>query len=377
MPVERLAEILVVEDNASEREPLCEILRKEGFRVVGCGSEAEAFQQIRQRAFGVAIVDLGIPGLNGNQFLDRVRNMDNQVQVLLYSDAAWFDSAEKMIPLGAFASLEKQNNPSELLRHVHWACRERAKRYAIDMKDAVRRQTEQLTRSTRELEDFASITAHDLRSPLLTISGYCQMLREECGDQLSTAGQQYIEQIVQGAARMNRLIEDLLHYSRISRSEERLQPVNLEEVLAEVVANLDAAIRQSGARIDIQSMPTVSGVRTQLVHIFQNLIQNAIKFRREAPPVVLVRATAEGDNWQFSVEDNGIGIEPEQFERIFQIFTQIRRKEYPGTGIGLAVCKRIVELHGGRIWITSQIEKGTTVFFTIPGRHLHLPQHVV
>ena len=188
-PAPRFAEILVVEDTETERHLLCDILQTEGFHAIGCESGKEALRQVRQRRFGVAIVDLRLPDISGTELLEKIRDLDDQVQVIIYTGAASFDSVKEAINLGAFAYVEKLSAPAELLRHVHRALRERVHRYATDLESAVRHRTEQLARSNRELEKFASIVAHDLRSPLLTISGYCQILQEEYKARLDpTAG---------------------------------------------------------------------------------------------------------------------------------------------------------------------------------------------
>jgi light-regulated signal transduction histidine kinase (bacteriophytochrome) len=167
---------------------------------------------------------------------------------------------------------------------------------------------------------------------------------------------------------MSDLISDLLDYSRVGRTSEPLQPVDVQHVVGEALENLDAAVRESGARVHVGPLPTVAGVRTQLLQLFQNLLANAVKFHSAGPPVVDVRSTQQDGCWQFAVEDNGIGIEPQHFDRIFQVFHRLHGREYPGTGIGLALCKKIVELHGGRIWLTSEVGRGTTFFFTLASK---------
>ena len=367
MPTERFSQVLVVEDNQAELRLLCDTLRDEGFQVIGCCSAGEALEHVQQRDFGVAVVDLRLPDLSGTQLLERIRSFDDQIRVIIYTGAGSYDSIKEALNLGAFAYLEKLSHPSELVRHVRRACLERVDRYALHLERAVAARTEELARSNQELETFASVVAHDLRSPLLTISGYCQLLQEELGDRLDGVTLDYCNQITSGAARMNRLIEDLLEYSRAARSRQPLQQVDMESVLVQAKANLEASIREYGARIESGPLPTVIGDQTQLVQLFQNLIGNAIKFRREEAPRVRLMALPDGVGWRFSVEDNGIGIEREYFDQIFQTFQRLHGHRYPGTGIGLAVCKKIVERHGGQIWLDSVVGQGTTFYVTIPG----------
>jgi light-regulated signal transduction histidine kinase (bacteriophytochrome) len=231
-------------------------------------------------------------------------------------------------------------------------------------------QIEQLARSNRELENFAAVVAHDLRSPLLTISGYCQLLQEECGDKLNEPAGDYLSQIIAGAARMNRLIEDLLEYSRAARAKQLFQRIEVASVVAQAIANLDAAIREHETRFEIGAMPAIVADSVQLTQVFQNLFDNAIKFHGESPSIIRVEAVHEQKVWRFSVADNGIGISREHFHRIFQTFQRLHGREYQGTGIGLAVCKKIVERHGGQIWLDSAVGQGSMFYFTIADRDL-------
>jgi light-regulated signal transduction histidine kinase (bacteriophytochrome) len=363
--MDRFPNVLVVEDNPAELRLLCEILERENLHVIGCGSAAEALEHVQQRDFGVAVVDYRLPDLGGTQLLERIRDVDEQIRVIVYTGCGSYDSVKEALNLGAFAYLEKLSDPSELLRHVHRACLERVDRYASHLEQAVTIRTEELARSNRELEEFAAVVAHDLRSPLLTISGYCQLLSEEYGSRLDANAHNYLGQIVAGAARMNRLIEDILDYSRAGRSIKPLQTVDMQSVQTQATANLEGSIREHEARIEVGPMPTILGDQTQLVQLLQNLIDNGIKFRRDETPRVCVTAARIAGGWQFAVEDNGVGIAEEYFEQIFGTFRRLHGREYPGTGIGLAICKKIVERHRGRIWLASTVGQGTTFYFTI------------
>jgi two-component system, sensor histidine kinase and response regulator len=366
VPTERFSQVLVVEDNEAELRVICRILQEEGFHVIGCSSAMLAIEHVHQRDFGVAVVDLRLPDLSGTQLLERIRRFDAQVRVIIYTVTATYDSIKEALHLGAFAYVEKLGDRTELLRQVHRACLERVDRYALDLEQAVVARTKELARSNRELEDFAAVVAHDLRSPLLTISGYCQVLQEECGDQLDATADGYLNQVIAGAARMHRLIEDLLEYSRTGQSQQPLETVDMESIVVQARANIEALVRQHEAQIDVQPMPIVRGDQTQLVQLFQNLLGNAIKFRRDESPKVRVWASSHDGCWQFAVEDNGIGIAHDQFDIIFQAFRRVHGGEYPGTGIGLAICKKIVDRHGGRIWLESVAGQGTTFYVTLP-----------
>lgn len=225
----------------------------------------------------------------------------------------------------------------------------------------------ELNRSNRELEQFAYVASHDLQEPLRMVSSYTQLLAERYGDQLDEKATKYIHYAVDGAVRMQRLINDLLLYSRVNTRGKPFESVDSHALLGEAVRNLSAVIDESGAVIIVDELPTVKADPGQLVMLFQNLLSNALKYRREGIPRVQVTARDAGSDWVFSVRDNGIGLDPQYAERIFVIFQRLHtRAEYPGTGIGLAVCKRIVERHGGRIWVDSELGKGAMFFFSLP-----------
>lgn len=235
------------------------------------------------------------------------------------------------------------------------------------VEQVLRRTTKELARSNQDLEQFAYVASHDLQEPLRMVTGYLQLIDRRYKDKLDKDAQEFIEFAVDGAVRMSRLITDLLDYSRVNTRGKPPEPVPLEDVLKRTLENLRAAIRDSEAEISHDPLPTVQGDTLQLVQLFQNLVANAIKFRSPDRPLrVFIGAKKEDDRWVISVKDNGIGIEQQYAEKIFLIFQRLHsRGEYPGTGIGLAICKRIVERHGGRLWVESQLGQGSTFFFTI------------
>ena len=230
------------------------------------------------------------------------------------------------------------------------------------------RRTDELARSNADLEQFAYVASHDLSEPLRKVANFCQLLERQYGDQLDDKARQYIGFAVDGAKRMQVLINDLLAFSRVGRTTERFVEVELDEILARALGNLDSAITAAGATVTAQPLPVVHGDPTLLAALLQNLIGNAIKYRRDDPPVVLVEADRDGDGaWAISVSDNGVGIDGQYAERIFAIFQRLHlRDEYEGTGIGLALCRKIVEFHGGRIWLAEPAGPGARFTFTIP-----------
>jgi len=233
---------------------------------------------------------------------------------------------------------------------------------------ALREAHEELKRSNSELEQFAYVASHDLQEPLRMVSSYTQLLMRRYGDKLDGDAREFTAFIVDGATRMKQLIEDLLAYSRVGTRDRNFKPAEAESSLRRALTNLRAAIQDSGATVTQDKLPTIPCDEVQLAQLFQNLIGNALKFRKpDAAPAVHVGAADQGAEWEFTVRDNGIGIEPQYFERIFMVFQRLHDKgEYPGTGIGLAIVKKVVERHGGRIWVQSQPGAGTTFHFTMP-----------
>jgi hypothetical protein len=226
---------------------------------------------------------------------------------------------------------------------------------------------DELARSNKELEQFAYVASHDLQEPLRMVSSFTQLLEQRYRDKLDDDAREFINYAVDGARRMQRLINDLLEFSRVSTRGRRLEAVDANVVLGTVRANLSAAIEEAGALVTNEELPTVIADPTQLGQLLQNLIGNAIKFHGDESPRVHVVACERPGEWIFAVKDNGIGIDPEYFDRIFVIFQRLQvTADYPGTGIGLAVCKRIVERHGGRIWVESEPGHGAIFSFAIP-----------
>lgn len=231
---------------------------------------------------------------------------------------------------------------------------------------ALLKSNQELARSNAELEQFAYVASHDLQAPLATIASFAQLLEKRYQDRLDSQANKFIGNIVQGCTRMQTLIDDLLEYSRVGRSQKPFQPIDCNQVLEQAIANLQAVIGETKAVINYSELPVVTGDISQLIQLFQNLLGNAIKYRKAASPVVRITVCKHENKWLFSVSDNGIGIAEQHQERIFQIFKRLHtQREYSGTGIGLAICQKIVERHGGSIWVESEPGQGSIFHFTI------------
>jgi signal transduction histidine kinase len=275
---------------------------------------------------------------------------------------------------GAFDRRIAVRGPTDL-RAVGAAVEDMRGRLADELADARRReavlaeQTEELRRSNSELEQFAYVASHDLQEPLRKVASFCQLLEKRYGDELDDRAKQYIDFAVDGAKRMQVLINDLLTFSRVGRVHDASRTVDLNQILDRALGNLALAVEESGAVVVRgDPLPEVTGDPTNLTMLLQNLIGNAVKFRRpDVPCRITFGCVGDGDEWHLTVEDNGIGVAPEFAEKVFIIFQRLHaRDEYEGTGIGLALCRKIVEFYGGRIWLESVPTGGTRIHFTLP-----------
>ena len=225
---------------------------------------------------------------------------------------------------------------------------------------------EELARSNEDLERFAAVASHDLQEPLRMVASYTELLAREYGDELDDEARELIDYAVDGARRMRDLINDLLSYSRLRTRAEQHVPVDLDDAVADALRDLRMAIDDVGAVVEVGDLPTVRGEPSQLRLLFQNLIGNAIKYRGDERPRITVQAEPDGDGWKLEVADNGIGVPAERREEIFEPFRRLHsRSAYPGTGVGLAICRTIVERHHGRIWVEDNQPSGTVFTFTL------------
>lgn len=225
---------------------------------------------------------------------------------------------------------------------------------------------ERLQHARDEMEHFVHVAAHDLQEPLRTVVNFAELLESRGGHQLGGEGREFLGYIVSGVTRMQRMLKDLLAFSQVDRQEARAVSVDCEHALSTAQENLKASLAENAAIVSHDALPTIVADPTHVEILFQNLIGNAVRFRGTAPPRVHVSARLETGQWVFSVRDNGIGIEPKHFDMIFRMFQRLHSDRYPGSGIGLTICKRIVERRGGRMWLESQPGRGTTFYFTVP-----------
>ena len=371
-----LLDIMMPEMNGYE---VCQHLKLEAktreIPVIFISAKDEVFDKVN--AFAVGGVDYISKPFQFEEVLARIeshlslRNLQKQLKeqnVLLQEEITSRLAVEKTLQeknlilqqeISTRRAVEKALQEQNLVLQQEISNRQRAE-------SALLKSNQELARSNAELEQFAYVASHDLQAPLATIASYAQLLEKRYKDQLDSKASKFIGNIVQGCTRMQTLIDDLLEYSRVGRSRKPFQLTDCNHAVQQALANLQGAIRETQAVVTYSELPAVMGDISQLVQLFQNLVGNSIKYRHDAPPVVHITACKQEKDWLFSVSDNGIGIATQHQARIFQIFQRLHtQKEYSGTGIGLAICQKIVERHGGYIWVESKPGQGSTFYFTL------------
>ena len=359
--------VLHVEDNELDAELVATALRKGGFSVSAAvvQTEAEFEQQLRLYRPDVVIADYNLPQWKGMEALEVLRREGLDTPLILVSGALGDITAVECIKRGATDYVLK-DGLARLPEAVRRALQEkRLLRLRHKAEEDLAHKVEELARSNADLEQFAYVASHDLQEPLRMVAAYTQLLAERYRGKLDENADKFIGYASEGALRMQSLIQDLLAYSRVGRNGSGR--VDCNAVMEEVLMSLSPAIQESGAAVTHTVLPEVWANRSQMAQVFQNLIGNAIKFRVKEPPAISVQAEKAGQQWLFSVSDNGIGIAPEYAENIFVVFQRLHaRTEYPGNGIGLAICKKIVEHNGGKIWVEARAGHGSVFKFTMP-----------
>lgn len=364
-----LGHILIVDDNEENREILRAHLEGQGYTVDEACDAPTALSLIRERPFEAVLLDPVVPCTDGVGLLDELkrdpalRNIPVLVISALDDVAAVADSMQR----GAEDFLLKPFDPVLLQARVSATLDRKRLRDGERLKDAeVERLTAAVQRSNEDLQRFAYAASHDLQAPVRTITSYIQLLQRRIKGKLNDDEREMFEFAEAAAKRMHTLIRDLLQYSQVTTAETHLESVNANELFDDVVLDMKSVVKEAGATVTRESLPTLIYDQNRLRQLFQHLIGNAIKYRRADPPRVHVSAQVEGSRWRFSVEDNGQGIPPEHVSRIFEMFHRLHGDEIPGSGIGLAVCKRILERSGGDIWVNSTPGQGSRFSFTIP-----------
>lgn len=394
--------ILMVDDRPANLLALEGILEDLGQELVKAESGKEALRRILNDDFAVILLDVKMPDMDGFETATLIRERERSrhtpilfitahkddehlfrgyyagavdflykpinPEVLRSKVSVFVDLSRKSALLREHAAMLETRN-AELERSIRerQQAEDEIRRLNAELEQRVKARTEELSRANDELRQFGYAASHDLREPLRTVASYTQLLDRRYHDKFDAEGREFLGYINEAVHRMDSLLSDLLAYSHQLHSKEKaLTTVDAEAVLQGVLLNCDTAIRESDTTITRDPLPQVQSDFAQLGQVFQNLIGNSIKYRGDQAPRIHISAEESEDEWIFSFRDNGMGIDPRYHEQIFGIFKRLHGREYPGTGIGLALCKKIVERHGGRIWVESEQGKGATFKFTLP-----------
>jgi signal transduction histidine kinase len=366
---ERRLRILLIEDAPSDAEIEIAELRRGGFDVAA--DVVETRNQVRdcleKNKYDIILADYSLPNFRGMDTLDILREKNLNTPLILVTGALNSETAVECVKQGAMDYILKDHlaRLTIAVRRALEDVRVRQERARAQAQLAAK--VEELARSNCDLEQFAYVASHDLQEPLRMVASYTQLLAERYRGKLDSSADRYINYAVEGATRMQALLEDLLAFSRIGRNGVKPTPTDVNTAIDEVLKNLALPLKEQSVTVTCNPMPTIMADRFQVVQLFQNLIGNAIKFRATRNPCVTISAEKKGQEWLFSVFDNGIGIAADHRDLIFKIFQRLHtRVEYPGNGVGLAICKKIVEHNGGRIWVESELGHGSNFRFTFP-----------
>lgn len=369
--------ILYMEDDPGLVRLFEKRMAKKGYLISIAPNGREGLRMFSEEGpFDMLLVDYQMPELNGLQVLEELMTIDPRPAVIMLTGAGNEEIAVESMKKGAYDYIQKDID-GRYFRLLPIVIEESVKRYRMEaekrrMQQELKKYAQELERSNKELQQFAYVVSHDLKEPLHTIQGFAKYIEETYGEDLDEQGNEFLGYIIEGTQRMERLIEGLLEYSRVKFKGIKLKDIDSGALVDNVVKDLKATIDKRSAKVTYEALPTIRGNERQLNRLFQNLIDNAIKYCRDRKPQVHIRAEKQENAWQFSVQDNGIGIDPRYGEKIFAIFQRLHSKEFTGDGLGLAICKKIVENHRGEIWVKSRYGEGATFYFTIPDRVKHI-----
>jgi signal transduction histidine kinase len=361
--------VLLIEDSPADAEIEIAELRRGGFDVAA--DIVDTREQVRERlgknSYDIILADYSLPNFRGMDTLDIVRESSLTTPLILVTGALNSETAVECVKQGAMDYVLK-DHLARLPISVRRALEDvRLRQERARAQEELANKIEELARSNCDLEQFAYVASHDLQEPLRMVAAYTQLLSERYQGKLDSAADRYINYAVEGATRMQGLLEDLLAFSRVGRNGVIPAPTDVNSAVTEVLKNLDLALKQHSVTVTCNPLPTIMADRFQVVQLFQNLLGNAIKFSAKRNPCITISAEPKGREWLFSVFDNGIGIAEEHKDLVFKIFQRLHtRTEYPGNGVGLAICKKIVEHNGGQIWVESELGHGSNFRFTFP-----------
>lgn len=367
-------DILVVDDKPENLRLLFDMLTGQGYDVRRVIDGKQALTAATSEPPDLILLDIMMPGLNGYEVCQLLKSQPRTKEIPVIFLSALKDVSEKVrgFDVGGVDYISKPFELREILARIeNQLTIGRQRRQIAEQYGKLEELNQKLLRSNRELEQFASVVSHDLQQPLTSLKAFAQLLQIEYEGQFDEKAASYVDRIVTSATRMQRLIRDLLTYCGCDTPPAPLQLTDCNPVLEQVLSDLRLEIEATNATVTSDLLPAVMADPIQLGEVFQNLIGNAIKYRRDGvAPQVRITVSEEGRHWLFCVADNGIGIPEKSFDRIFKIFTRLHGfNKYPGTGIGLSICKKIVESYGGQIWVESTVGLGTKFYFKLKKHH--------
>jgi signal transduction histidine kinase len=361
--------VLLIEDAPADAEIEIAELRHGGFDVAADVVYTRELlrEMLGNNSYDIILADYSLPTFRGMDALDILRESSLTTPLILVTGALNSETAVECVKQGAMDYVLK-DHLARLPISVRRALEDvRLREDRARAQEQLANKVEELARSNCDLEQFAYVASHDLQEPLRMVAAYTQLLSERYQGKLDSAADRYINYAVEGATRMQGLLEDLLAFSRVGRNGVTPAPTDVNSAINEVLKNLDLVLKEHCVTVTCHPLPTVMADRFQIVQLFQNLLGNAIKFRAKRNSSVTISAEQKNHEWLFSVFDNGIGIAEEHKDLVFKIFQRLHtRTEYPGNGVGLAICKKIVEHNGGRIWVESELGHGSNFRFTFP-----------
>lgn len=370
-------EFLIVDDLEENLSALEALLQRNGLMIHKARSGRDALELLLVHDFSLAIIDVQMPEMDGFKLAELMRGTHRTQKVpIIFVTAAQHDHSKtfKGYEIGAVDFIFKPLDPHAVLSKVNvffeLGQQKILLRHHLDLSHAALAEAQAsrhaLAQANEELNQFAQIASHDLKEPLRTVASYLQLLSKKTEGLLDEESREFLDFVISASKRMSRLVDSLLEYSQVGHAIPKIKATNLHEALEAALGNLDAAISEAGAEVRYAQLPMVKADPSQMIQVFQNLIGNAVKFRKPGHALVDIEAEKLDNAWQITVKDNGIGVPSESAERIFNPLQRLHgRDEYPGSGIGLAVCRKIVEKHGGKIWAHAQRE-GASFSFTLP-----------
>lgn len=363
------ARILVVDDEPAQMKALCDTLRDRGFNATGIGSPGAALAELATRQYDLVLTDMMMPEMDGITLLRKALATDPNLVGIIMTGEGTITTAVEAMKVGAFDYILKPFRLSVILPVITRALDVRRLRLAnAELEANIRKRTAELEMANHELEAFSYSVSHDLRSPLRHILGYLQALEEDKETKLGETGARFIKAVTRSAHQMNKLIEDLLNFSRAGRAEMHHTRFNMGDIVRDVLTELAADTKERNIEWDIHSLPSVCGDRTLIKQVWVNLLSNAVKYTRTRNPAkILICCTDKDGEWEFHVSDNGVGFDMAHSEKLFGVFQRLHDpSQFEGVGVGLANVRRTIARHGGRTWAEAKPNEGATFYFTLP-----------